>query len=291
MTTPHMFSRILWWGNVRTLPVRARAAFAATHGFDALNIAPADIVALLDAGETLASIRAMAEDVGVAFTYLDPVVSWLPEWHPDDTAADFVPFLAAGLGREFEFAHGLGIDRMLTITAFPPGRYDIADAALHLRRFADRAAAAGITCVLEAMPMWGLRTLADVLELRRQADAPNIRILFDTWHYMRGGRDDALLASIPAGVIDHVQIADGTVKPAPGLTLFDDCLHHRLIPGQGDLPLRDILNVMNRNGHLTSVGPEVFSAELDQMSADQIGAALMPAFNAILPDHIRHVAA
>lgn len=291
MTTPRSFSRILWWGNVRALSVRDRAAFAAQHGFDALNIAPADIVALLNEGETLATIRAMAEDVGVAFTYLDPVVSWLPDWRPDDTAADFIPFLEAGLGREFEFAHGLGIDRMLTITTFPEGRYEIADVALHLRRFADRAAAAGITCVLEAMPMWGLRTLREVVELRRQTDASNVRLLFDTWHYMRGGRDDALLASIPAGVIDHVQIADGSAETAPGLTLFEDCLQHRRVPGAGELPLSEILHILNANGHLTSVGPEVFSAALDQMTADQIGAALMPAFNAALPDHIKHVAA
>ena len=51
------FKRILWWGNVRALPVRDRAAFAARHGFDALNVAPADIVALLEAGETFVTIH------------------------------------------------------------------------------------------------------------------------------------------------------------------------------------------------------------------------------------------
>ena len=79
MTTPVPFKRILWWGNVRGLSVAERAGFAATHGFDALNIAPADIMGLLDSGESLATIRAMAEDQGVRLTYLDPVVDWLPD--------------------------------------------------------------------------------------------------------------------------------------------------------------------------------------------------------------------
>lgn len=291
MTTPHPFKRILWWGNVRSLSVRERATFAAQHGFDALNIAPADIVALLNAGETLSTIRAMAEDQGVAFTYLDPVVSWLPDWRPGDEAADFIPFLEAGLGREIEFALGLGIDRMLTITAYPDNRYTLREVAEHLSRFAETVGAEGITCVLEAMPMWGLRRFTEVEQLRQLAGAPNIKLLFDTWHYMRGGRDDAWLARIPKGVIDHVQIADGARTTPPGMTLFEDCLQNRAVPGAGELPLQDILRVLNENGHLASVGPEVFSAELDKMTAEEIGQTLMPAFNTILSEEINRVAA
>ncbi|MBW4706327.1 sugar phosphate isomerase/epimerase [Roseobacter sp. YSTF-M11] len=285
------FGRILWWGNVRALSVRDRAQFAARHGFDALNIAPADVVALLHAGETLDSIRAMAEDVGVSFTYLDPVVSWLPDWAPGQTAADFVPFLEAGLGRELEFAHGLGIDRMLTITCFPSGRYHMEEVAEHLSIFAQRMAPEGITCVLEAMPMWGLKTFAEVDALRRQAGQPNIRLLFDTWHYIRGGRDDSLLASIPPGMIDHVQIADGSLQCPPGISLFEDCLQRRCVPGAGEMPLTEVLSALKENGHLISVGPEVFSASLDAMTADEIAETLMPAFDAILPKDIRKGAA
>ena len=290
MTTPVPFKRILWWGNVRGLSVAERAGFAATHGFDALNIAPADIMGLLDSGESLATIRAMAEDQGVRLTYLDPVVDWLPDWRPGPDATDFIPFLSPGAGREAEFCAALGIDRVLTITPFPPGRYEMADLADHLARFAEMMAADGITCVLEAMPMWGLRTLAEVETLRRATPASNLRLLFDTWHYMRGGRDDALIGRIPAGIIDHVQIADGTLATPEGRSLFDDCLYHRLPPGEGELPLLDILRVLKAAGHLGSVGPEVFSAEFDRMPAADIAARLMPAFNGIL-DRLHAVAA
>ncbi len=277
MTSPKSFQRILWWGNVRKLTVSQRCAFAAQYGFDALNIAPADIVALLARGETLATIRAMAEDRGVAFTYLDPVVSWLPDWSPGPEAADFIPFLSAGLGRELEFATELGIDRVLTITPFPTGRYSLAELSDCLDRYAERMARADITCVLEAMPMWGLKCLSDVEVLRRATSADNIRLLFDTWHYIRGGRDDGLFSQIPPGMIDHVQIADGNAKTPPGMSLFDECLNHRLPPGDGAFPLTEILSKLRAAGHLNSVGPEVFSAAFDDMTADQIGARLMPA--------------
>lgn len=272
-------ARILWWGNVRGLDFDARVGFAARHGFDAMNISPADIVGLLDGGRSLTSLKATARDAGVALTYLDPVVSWLPDWRPGPEAAEFVPFLEAGVGREFEFAVELGIDRMLTITAFPFGRYGIDELAEHLGLFAQRADDHGITCVLEAMPMWGLPNFADVVELMRKVDAPNVRLLFDTWHYLRGDRADNLISELPPGVIDHVQIADGQAQPTAGLTLFHDCLFHRLPPGEGALPLGPLLQRLAQAGHLTSVGPEVFSKEFDGLDAQEIAARLMPAFD------------
>lgn len=282
MHAPKHFDRILWWGNVRNLSIPQRAKFAADHGFDAMNIAPADIEALLAKGETLLTIRAMAGDRGIALTYLDPVVSWLPNWHPAADAADFIPFLSAGLDRELEFAQGLGIDRVLTITPTPPSRYAMDALAEHLTVFANEMAKAGIWCVLEAMPMWGLQKLSQVETLRQQAGAPNIRLLFDTWHYCRAGREDDVLRGLPPGVIDHVQIADGSAHLGAGHSLFDDCLQHRVAPCKGDLPLAEILLILNENGHLNSVGPEVFSAEYDHMTADQIADDLMPAFNRTL---------
>lgn len=281
-------ARILWWGNVRNLSFQQRLAFAARHHFDALNISPSDILAQLNAGETLASLKRMAGDAGVSLTYLDPVVSWLPDWQPNADAAEMVSFLSAGLGREFEFANALGIDRMLTITCFPPGKFGQSELVDHLGGFAEKAAAHGVICVLEAMPMWGLGRFEEVVNLWRALAMPNVRLLFDTWHYCRGGRADHLIAQLPIGAIDHVQIADGSLKPPSGRTLFDDCLYYRQHIGEGELPLDDLLSLLNRHGHLQSVGPEIFSSALDSLSAEAIAARIMPGFEAILKRHKIH---
>ena len=55
-----------------------------------------------------------------------------------------------------------------------------------------------------------------------------------------------------------------------GRTLFDDCLFHRLQPGEGGLPVNYLLEILKEIGGLQKVGPEVFSASLDKMSADAI---------------------
>ncbi|MFD0915394.1 sugar phosphate isomerase/epimerase family protein [Pseudahrensia aquimaris] len=277
--------RILWWGNVRGLTYKQRLAFASKHGFDALNISPFDVVALLETGETLSSIKAMADDAGQKLTYLDPIVSWLPDWRPIGAAEEMIPFLEAGLGRELEFAQALGIDRLLTITAFPEGRYNRDEIAQRLYAFADKAASLGMVCVLEAMPMWGLKRFADVVDVWRRIDRPDVKLMFDTWHYCRGGRSDHLISELPSGAIDHVQFADGTAAKPNTMTLFEDCLYHRLPIGEGALPIDDLAKILAAAGHLNSVGPEVFSRIFDELPADQLAAALMPGFENVVSKH------
>lgn len=276
------YARILWWGNVRKLTYEERVAFAAEHQFNALNISPADIDALLDAGETLDTIRRTAERAGVGLTYLDPVVDWLPDWRPDGAAAEMIPLLDHRPGRALDDAAALGIDRVLAVTCFPKGRFSIDEVAPHLARFADNAADRGITVVLEAMPIWGFPRFADMVALRAAADRPNIALLFDTWHYFRSGRSDALLEALPEGAIDHVQIAAGADRTPAGRSLFDDCLLHRRPPGERELPLGDLLSQLKAAGHLTSVGPEVFSAELDALFPAEIAQRLLPPFEKLL---------
>src|SRR5690606_8309040 len=82
--------------------------------------------------------------------------------------------------------------------------------------FCDRAAAEGIWVDLEPMPMLGLPTLRHAWEIWSGAARPNSAILLDTWHFMRGGADFALLESLPRGAIVNVQIVDGLASVPPG---------------------------------------------------------------------------
>jgi sugar phosphate isomerase/epimerase len=274
--------RILWWGNVRGLTFQQRLQFAVKNGFNALNVSPHDIENLKSRGETLKSISQMASDCDIQLTYLDPIVSWLPHWQPGPEASDFMPFLSAGLGQELDMASELGMDRVLTITAFPGKRYSAEQCAEHLATYATRAASYNISCVVEAMPMWGLQNFVDVVAVWRLVNMPNVRILFDTWHYCRGVRNDALISELPIGAIDHVQIADGPTNQMHQYSILDECLQHRRMIGEGELPIAELLILLRNAGHLKSVGPEVFSVELDTLEPDALASRLMPGFNAAI---------
>jgi sugar phosphate isomerase/epimerase len=88
---------------------------------------------------------------------------------------------------------------------------------------------------------------------------------------MRGGRDGALLRSIPGDKITGVQLCDATAKVPDGMSLAFDGLNNRRAPGDGEFPIAEILQVLRENGGLNIVGPEIFSLEFDRMSAGAIG--------------------
>jgi 4-hydroxyphenylpyruvate dioxygenase len=98
----------------------------------------------------------------------------------------------------------------------------------------DRAAREGRICTIEAMPLWGFSRLDDAWYVVRESDRSNSGIIFDTWHYLRAGRNDALFEEIPVGKIDTVQIADGPLLCPPGRPMARDCLFHRVPIGEGE---------------------------------------------------------
>jgi sugar phosphate isomerase/epimerase len=75
-----------------------------------------------------------------------------------------------------------------------------------------------------------------------RAGASNSGIVLDLWHYMRGGRDDALLRSIPGKKITGVQLCDATAKVPDATSLVFDGLNNRRAPGDGEFPIGGILD-------------------------------------------------
>jgi hypothetical protein len=82
------------------------------------------------------------------------------------------------------------------------------------------------------------------------------------------------LRSLPGNKISYVQVTDAEASLPAGRSLFDDCLFHRLQPGEGGLPIKQLLDILCEIGGLERIGPEVFSAKLDALPAEGIAQAL-----------------
>jgi 4-hydroxyphenylpyruvate dioxygenase len=92
-----------------------------------------------------------------------------------------------------------------------------------------------------------------------------------------------VFAEIPPGTFDTIQIADGTLTCPPGRTVAQDCLFHRVPIGEGEIPNLEILRQLHKHGHISSAGPEIFSAVNDSIgTGDGICNRVMPGFEAIL---------
>jgi hypothetical protein len=94
--------------------------------------------------------------------------------------------------------------------------------------------------------------------------------MIDTWHFSKGNPDFALLKSLPGECLVSVQVADA-IQAQRGETLFEDTVRFRKFPGEGELPIAEILTILHQKGNLRRIGPEVFSDEADALSPEIAG--------------------
>ncbi len=123
---------------------------------------------------------------------------------------------------------------------------DIGRVANRLRELADRLRDCDIRLVLEFLPILGIKTLHDALAAVEAADHPLVGVLIDSLHLARAGHSPADLAGLDPHLFPYLQLCD-----APALLEEDsmkarlhEALHGRLLPGDGGLPLKQLLTAV-----------------------------------------------
>lgn len=117
------------------------------------------------------------------------------------------------------------------------------------RRFAEICVIAGrcgLDACLEFLPITEVRTLDAALEVIRAVDHPRARLLVDALHLRRSGGSPEQLHGLPAGLFSYAQICDAPaeLQPMDHETLLYEAIDGRLLPGEGALPLRRLLEVL-----------------------------------------------
>lgn len=116
--------------------------------------------------------------------------------------------------------------------------------------------------VTSEIGMGAISNMAAGLAAVQHVGRPNFRLLIDTMHFFRLGSTVADVAAAGPGVIGYVQLCDAPlVSTFP--TYMEEALHERMVPGSGELPLRDLLAVLP---------PDlVYSIEVPQRSLAKAG--------------------
>lgn len=89
-----------------------------------------------------------------------------------------------------------------------------------------------------------IASIADAVELVTRAGRSNGRILVDLLHVVRSGGTAADLAKLPASLIGHVQLSDAPLAAPPADGLAQEARERRLPPGEGELPLVEMMNAL-----------------------------------------------
>jgi sugar phosphate isomerase/epimerase len=100
----------------------------------------------------------------------------------------------------------------------------------------------GITVVCEFLPIFPLSTLDIAASVVGRAHSSNTGILVDNLHLSRSGGAVANLAKFDRRMFPYLQIADAPgSRPTDIGALLDEALNGRLLPGDGELPIGELL--------------------------------------------------
>jgi sugar phosphate isomerase/epimerase len=206
---------------------------AAVGGFDSIGLRivapmPTDrIVPVIGDEPLIRRIESRLRDVGIDI--LDIEAIWLG---PDSDPASYVP--------AFETGARLGAKHVLVVGNDP----DEARVTDNVARLCTLAAPFGLKVMLEFIPYCQTATVEAAHRVVTRAAQPNAGVLVDALHLSRSGGSPADIRRLDPAWLSYCQICDARAVRPPQNELRAEARAGRLYPGDGALPLTELLDAL-----------------------------------------------
>ncbi len=135
---------------------------------------------------------------------------------------------------------------------------------------------------LEYAPYHPLNHLDQATAMIARVGQPNFRLLIDVMHLFRSGSTPQDVALLPPGIIEYVQVCDIRMEPQ-GNDYLAEATRERLVPGTGEIPLRELLSVIPTQVPLGIEVPMLSMAEAGVPALDRMRPCV-EALQAMLTD-------
>lgn len=177
--------------------------------------------------ETPGKIRTRLDDRGIIALDIEPIMLSSSGDHGD---------------RIVDAAIEIGVHNILVASR----EGDHAKVATRLTALSDRVAGSQIKLVLEFLPILAIKTLADAVSIARSVSRENVGVLIDALHLSRSHSSLDLVRQTNVKMFPYLQLCDAPeVHPDPSPeNLLYEALHSRLLPGDGGLPLVELLEAV-----------------------------------------------
>jgi sugar phosphate isomerase/epimerase len=139
-----------------------------------------------------------------------------------------------------------------------------------LCRVADRF---GINACFEFLPITEVKSLPAGLDVVRSVGHPRAKLLVDALHLARSGGHPDMLKGLPESLFTYAQICDAPAR-LPDMefnTILHEAVDGRLMPGEGELPVRELVEVLPKD---LPLAPEQRSKPLREEYPDATDRAL-----------------
>jgi sugar phosphate isomerase/epimerase len=140
---------------------------------------------------------------------------------------------------DMDIMRELGAQRLNTVSMDP----DLGRSLDQLGLFAEMAAARGMVATIELCPALTINTLATAVAAVRHVGRRDFNLLLDTMHLGRSGATAAEIAALDPALIGYVQLCDAPRAPCQP-NYLQEATFERMVPGEGDMPLRAYLDVL-----------------------------------------------
>ncbi|HEY1381820.1 MAG TPA: sugar phosphate isomerase/epimerase family protein [Gemmataceae bacterium] len=183
--------------------------------------------------------------------------------------------------RRLELCQGFGIDTLLVVADFVRAvtPTDLERAVVSLKQAGQWAAGFGVRLALEFR---GTDTFCASLDtavrLVAACGEPNVGVCFDVFHFFKGPSKEADLDLLGPANLFWVQASDLAGVPRELATDAD-----RILPGDGDLPLAELLGKLRQRGYDGMVSLELMNPTLWQAKAGQVAGFGASALRRVLP--------
>lgn len=182
---------------------------------------------------------------------------------PDSDLAALAPML--------EYAALLGA-RQLTITSALRAAYltqDVHRGVDWTHQLCELAAQYSIRPMIEFMVFRGIATFDDALSFVERVDHPNFGICLDALHFYRSGGSIGAFSHQQKRLISCFQICDGPLVPPTDLQY--EARQARLYPGEGELPLADLIAWLPSDVPVSLEAPKSDSQAMSPSERAKIG--------------------
>jgi len=155
----------------------------------------------------------------------------------------------AAARRLIEIGGALGCRNVLIVSANP----NVDDTKRQFAVLCECAARAGMRAVLEFLMIAEVKTLGQAVEIVADVGHPAGGVLVDALHLARCGATPADVARIDPALLPYAQLCDApaTLPALAANAYLVDALDGRVAPGEGELPLYELLEALPSDAPLS----------------------------------------
>jgi len=245
----------------------------AKAGFDSIELWSGDLGRHEKEGRPLDDLRKLLADLGLAVPNVIGIWSPMPldEAEKAKRYEQLKPQLAQ--------AAKVGSKHIAAVPAPDRPDLDVLWAARRYRELLALGKEFGITIAIEFLgPLKGVHTLGQAAAIAIEADSPDARIIPDTFHVYRGGSSFAGVRHLAGSLYAVWHVND--VPKEPGQFQLKDS--DRVLPGDGILPMPQLLRDLWASGFRGPLSVELFNQELWKKDPFEVARLCMEKMKALI---------